>query len=73
MKKFKIFLLCFMFSFASCQKNLDDKDTYIVIAPNGMEVKFDKNSNQIVSENEIPGHVKNDLLSKLVLDSRKIL
>ena len=49
------------------------KETYTVIAHNGREVKFDKKTNLIVSENEIKGQTNNDLLSKLVLDSRAIL
>ena len=49
------------------------KETYTVIAHNGREVKFDKKTNLIVSENEIKGQTNNDLLSKLVLDSRSIL
>ena len=53
--------------------NLMTKETYTVIAHNGREVKFDKKTNLIVSENEIKGQTNNDLLSKLVLDSRAIL
>ena len=53
--------------------NLMDNNTYTVIAHNGREVKFDKKTNLIVSENEIKGQTHNDLLSKLVLDSRSIL
>ena len=53
--------------------NLMSKETYTVIAHNGREVKFDKKTNLIVSENEIKGQTNNDLLSKLVLDSRSIL
>ena len=53
--------------------NLMTKETYTVIAHNGREVKFDKKTNLIVSENEIKGQTNNDLLSKLVLDSRSIL
>ena len=54
------------------KENLMD-NTYAVIAHNGREVKFDKKTNLIVSENEIKGQTHNDLLSKLVLDSRSIL
>ena len=53
--------------------NLMTKETYTVIAHNGREVKFDKKTNLIVSENEIKGQTNNDFLSKLVLDSRSIL
>ena len=53
--------------------NLMSKETYTVIAHNGREVKFDKKTNLIVSENEIKGQTNNDLLSKLVLDSCSIL
>ena len=52
---------------------MDNSNTYTVIAHNGREVKFDKKTNLIVSENEIKGQTHNDLLSKLVLDSRSIL
>ncbi|WP_258031914.1 thioredoxin reductase [Campylobacter concisus] len=52
---------------------MDNTNTYTVIAHNGREVKFDKKTNLIVSENEIKGQTNNDLLSKLVLDSRSIL
>jgi len=52
---------------------MDNTNTYTVIAHNGREVKFDKKTNLIVSENEIKGQTNNDLLSKLVLDSRAIL
>ena len=52
---------------------MDNTNTYTVIAHNGREVKFDKKTNLIVSENEIKGQKHNDLLSKLVLDSRSIL
>ena len=50
-----------------------NNETYIVIAPNGREVKFDKNTNLIVSDDIIEGQTNNNLLSKLVLDSRQIL
>ena len=52
---------------------MDNSNTYTVIAHNGREVKFDKSTNLVVSENEIKGQTHNDLLSKLVLDSRSIL
>ena len=52
---------------------MDNTNTYTVIAHNGREVKFDKSTNLVVSENEIKGQTHNDLLSKLVLDSRSIL
>ncbi|MCD8213495.1 MAG: thioredoxin reductase [Campylobacter sp.] len=46
-------------------------DTYTVIAPNGMEVKFDKESNLIVSDKiNKKGRKK---FSKAVLDAREIL
>ena len=50
-----------------------NNETYTVIAPNGREVKFDKNTNLIVSDDIIEGQTNNNLLSKLVLDSRQIL
>ena len=53
--------------------NAVNNETYIVIAPNGREVKFDKNTNLIVSDDIIEGQTNNNLLSKLVLDSRQIL
>ena len=53
--------------------NNTNNETYIVIAPNGREVKFDKNTNLIVSDDIIEGQTNNNLLSKLVLDSRQIL
>ena len=53
--------------------NNTNNETYTVIAPNGREVKFDKNTNLIVSDDIIEGQTNNNLLSKLVLDSRQIL
>ena len=50
-----------------------NNETYTVIAPNGREVKFDKNTNLVVSDDAIEGQTNNNLLSKLVLDSRQIL
>ena len=53
--------------------NAVNNETYMVIAPNGREVKFDNNTNLIVSDDIIEGQTNNNLLSKLVLDSRQIL
>ena len=53
--------------------NNANSKTYTVIAPNGREVKFDNNTNLIVSDDIIEGQTNNNLLSKLVLDSRQIL
>ena len=50
-----------------------NNETYTVIAPNGREVKFDKNTNLVVLDDAIEGQTNNNLLSKLVLDSRQIL
>ena len=50
-----------------------NNETYTVIAPNGREVKFDKNTNLVVSDDAIEGQTNNNLLSNLVLDSRQIL
>ena len=54
-----------------------NNETYTVIAPNGREVKFDKNTNLIVpkpnSDIDIKNRIANDQASKLVLDSRQIL
>ena len=52
--------------------NLMD-NTYTVIAHNGREVKFDKNTNLIVYDSKKSDNTNNDLSSKLVLDSRSIL
>ncbi|WP_148790209.1 thioredoxin reductase, partial [Campylobacter concisus] len=48
-------------------------NTYTVIAHNGREVKFDKNTNLIVYDGKKSDNTNNDLSSKLVLDSRSIL
>ena len=52
---------------------MDNNNTYIVIAPNGMEIPFDKNTNLIVYDGKKSDNTNNDLSSKLVLDSRSIL
>ena len=54
------------------KENLMD-NTYTVIAHNGREVKFDKNTNLIVYDGKKSDNTNNDLSSKLVLDSRSIL
>ena len=53
--------------------NSMDNNTYTVIAHNGREVKFDKNTNLIVYDGKKSDNTNNDLSSKLVLDSRSIL
>ena len=54
-----------------------NNETYIVVAPNGREVLFDKNTNLIVSklnsDIDVKNRIANDKASKLVLDSRQIL
>ena len=65
-------------TYATMQKGIImNNETYIVIAPNGREVKFDKNTNLIVpklnSDIDIKNRIANDQASKLVLDSRQIL
>ena len=54
-----------------------NNETYMVIAPNGKEVIFDKNTNLIVpkpnSDIDVKNRIANDQASKLVLDSRQIL
>ena len=52
---------------------MDNSNTYTVIAHNGREVKFDKNTNLIVYDGKKSDNTNNDLSSKLVLDSRSIL
>ena len=52
---------------------MDNNNTYIVIAPNGMEIPFDKNTNLIVAEKNPNMQLAPDLAAKLVLDSRSIL
>ena len=52
---------------------MDNTNTYTVIAHNGREVKFDKNTNLIVYDGKKSDNTNNDLSSKLVLDSRSIL
>ena len=57
--------------------NAMNNETYIVIAPNGREVIFNKNTNLIVpkpnSDIDVKNRIANDQASKLVLDSRQIL
>ena len=57
--------------------NNTSNETYTVIAPNGKEVLFDKNTNLIVSklnsDIDVKNRIANDKASKLVLDSRQIL
>ncbi|QPH90109.1 thioredoxin reductase [Campylobacter concisus] len=53
--------------------NLMDKEIYTVIAPNGMEIPFDKKTNLIVAEKNPNMQLAPDLAAKLVLDSRSIL
>ena len=48
-------------------------NTYTVIAPNGMEIPFDKKTNLIVAEKNPNMQLAPDLAAKLVLDSRSIL
>ena len=52
---------------------MDNNNTYMVIAPNGMEIPFDKNTNLIVAEKNPNMQLAPDLAAKLVLDSRSIL
>ena len=52
---------------------MSNSNTYTVIAHNGREVKFDKNTNLIVYDGKKSDNTNNDLSSKLVLDSRSIL
>ena len=52
---------------------MSNSNTYTVIAHNGREVKFDKNTNLIVYDSKKSDNTNNDLSSKLVLDSRSIL
>ena len=54
------------------KENLMD-NTYMVIAPNGMEIPFDKKTNLIVAEKNPNMQLAPDLAAKLVLDSRSIL
>ena len=54
------------------KENLMD-NTYTVIALNGREVKFDKNTNLIVAKHDSNRQLAPDLAAKLVLDSRSIL
>ena len=57
--------------------NNANSKTYTVIAPNGKEVIFDKNTNLIVpkpnNDIDVKNRIANDQASKLVLDSRQIL
>ena len=52
--------------------NLMD-NTYTVIAPNGMEIPFDKKTNLIIAEKNPNMQLAPDLAAKVVLDSRSIL
>ena len=52
---------------------MNSSDTYTVIAPNGMEIPFDKKTNLIVAEKNPNMQLAPDLAAKLVLDSRSIL
>ena len=52
---------------------MDNNNTYMVIAPNGMEIPFDKNTNLIVAEKNPNMQLAPHLAAKLVLDSRSIL
>ena len=52
---------------------MDNTNTYTVIAPNGEEVWFDKNTNLIVAKHDSNRQLAPDLAAKLVLDSRSIL
>ena len=54
-------------------KLMDNGNIYTVIAHNGREVKFDKNTNLIVYDGKKSDNTNNDLSSKLVLNSRSIL
>ena len=57
--------------------NNTSNETYTVVAPNGKEVLFDKNTNLIESKPnsdiDVKNRIANDKASKLVLDSRQIL
>ena len=57
--------------------NAMNNETYTVLTPDGREVKFDKNTNLIVSklnsDIDVKNRIANDKASKLVLDSRQIL
>ena len=52
---------------------MDNPNTYTVIAPNGMEIPFDKKTNLIIAEKNPNMQLAPDLAAKLVLDSRSIL
>jgi len=52
---------------------MDNTNTYTVIAPNGMEIPFDKKTNLIVAKHDSNRQLAPDLAAKLVLDSRSIL
>ena len=52
---------------------MNSSNTYTVIAPNGMEIPFDKKTNLIVAEKNPNMQLAPDLAAKLVLDSRSIL
>ena len=52
---------------------MDNTNTYTVIAPNGMEIPFDKKTNLIVAEKNPNMQLAPDLAAKVVLDSRSIL
>ena len=52
---------------------MDNTNTYTVIAPNGVEIPFDKKTNLIVAKKNPNMQLAPDLAAKLVLDSRSIL
>ena len=52
---------------------MDNTNTYTVMAHNGREVKFDKETHLIVYDGKKSDNTNNDLSSRLVLDSRSIL
>ena len=52
---------------------MDNTNTYTVIAPNGMEIPFDKKTNLIIAEKNPNMQLAPDLAAKVVLDSRSIL
>ena len=52
---------------------MDNTNIYTVIAPNGMEIPFNKKTNLIVAKKNPNMQLAPELASKLVLDSRSIL
>ena len=52
---------------------MDNTNTYTVMAHNGREVKFDKETHLIVYDGKKSDNTNNDLSSRLVLDSRSFL